>query len=166
MPVAWVAMAKTDFASIDAYLATLPEAARSVLEEVRAVLMKAIPGAEEAISYQIPTLRLCGKNVLHFAAWKAHYALYPASARVVAELGEALAPYDVSKGTIKLPYTKVPRALLAKVAKVRAAEHKESVASAGKVRGAAQATGAGKVEGPKKPATAKKPVTKPRAGRG
>ena len=38
MPVAWVAMAKTDFASIDAYLATLPEAARSVLEEVRAVL--------------------------------------------------------------------------------------------------------------------------------
>lgn len=120
-------MAKTDFSSIDAYLATLPEASRAVLEEVRAVLTKAIPGAEEAISYQIPTLRLGGKNVVHFAAWKAHYAIYPASARVVAELGDALAPYEVSKGTIKLPLdAKVPRALLTKIAKIRAAEHREA----------------------------------------
>ncbi len=47
-------MAKTDFKSVDQYMASLPEAVRNVLERVRATIRKAVPGGDEVISYQIP----------------------------------------------------------------------------------------------------------------
>ena len=70
-------MAKTDFKSIHEYIASQPEAARVVLERVRGAIRKALPGAEEAISYQIPAYKLHGGLVLYFAGWKKHYSLYP-----------------------------------------------------------------------------------------
>src|SRR5262245_6930139 len=55
-----VLMAKTDFRSVDEYMATQPEAARAALEQVRAAIRKALPSADEVISYQIPAYRLAG----------------------------------------------------------------------------------------------------------
>ncbi len=114
-------MAKTDFKSVDEYIATHPEDVQAVLQHVRRTIRKAVPGAEEAISYQIPTYKLRGVPVLSFAGWKAHYSLYPASGHLVAALKGALAPYKVSKGTLRFPLSQpVPVKLIERVAKFRA----------------------------------------------
>ena len=44
-----------------------------------------------------------GGTVLYFAAWKQHYSLYPATPGVVAHSRSQLAPYNISKGTIRFP---------------------------------------------------------------
>jgi uncharacterized protein YdhG (YjbR/CyaY superfamily) len=116
-------MAKTDFKSVDEYIASQPEAVQSVLERVRRTIRKAVPGAEEMISYKIPAYKLRGGPVLYFAGWKKHYSLYPATDRVVAAFKDDLAPYEVSKGTIRFPLSEpVPVKLIERIAKFRATE--------------------------------------------
>ena len=126
-------MAKTDFKSVDEYIASQPEAVRGVLGRVRSTIRKALPGAEEVISYQIPAYKLPGGPVLFFAGWKQHYSLYPANARVVAAFRDEIAPYEVSKGTVRFPLSQpVPVGLIGRIAKFRARE----VAGRGKARAA------------------------------
>ena len=116
-------MAKTDFKSIDEYIATHPPDVQVVLQRVRSTIRKAVPKAEEAISYQIPTFKLHGAYVIHFAGWKQHYSLYPASGRLVAAFKDDLGPYEVKKGTIRFPLSKaVPVKLIGGIAKFMAKE--------------------------------------------
>ena len=127
-------MAKTNFASVDEYIASQPEAAQRVLERVRTTIRKAVPGAEEAISYQIPTYKLHGRPVIYFAVWKQHYSVYPSTSRVVAAFKKDLASYEVSKGTIRFPLAEpVPVKLIAGIARCRAKE----VVEGGKTKAAA-----------------------------
>lgn len=131
-------MAKTDFKSMDEYIASQPEAAQGVLKGVRSTIRKAIPGAEEVISYKIPTYKLHGGPVLYFAGWRQHYSLYPATDQVVAALKDDLTPYKVSKGTIRFPLSeRVPVKLIERIAKFRAkevAEREKTKAAAPKKR--------------------------------
>lgn len=114
-------MAKTDFKTVDEYIASRPEAVRGVLERVRSTIRKAVPGAEEVISYQIPAYKLEGALVIYFAGWKQHYSLYPAIGGVVPAFADELAGYEVSKGTIRFPLSQpVPVKLIARIAKFRA----------------------------------------------
>jgi len=116
-------VAKNDFKSVDEYIASQPAAVQSVLTQVRAAIRKALPKAEEVISYKIPTYKLHGGAVLYFAGWKQHYPLYPAGARLVAAFQAELAPYKVNKGTIRFPLSQpVPVKLIERVAKFRAKE--------------------------------------------
>ncbi len=118
-----MASARPAALTVDRYLAAQPPATRAVLARVRAAIRKAVPTAEECISYQIPAYKLPGGTVIHFAGWKAHYALYPASALVVATCGDELAGRDMSKGTIRFALDeKVPVGLIARIAKLRAKE--------------------------------------------
>ena len=119
-------MANTDFKSVDEYIATFPEGVQAILRRVRGAIRKALPGAEEAISYQIPTYKLHGGYVVYFAGWKQHYSLYPATGRLVAAFEDDLAPYEVSKGTIRFPLSQpVPVKLIERIAKFRAKEAAE-----------------------------------------
>jgi uncharacterized protein YdhG (YjbR/CyaY superfamily) len=117
--------------TIDEYIAGFPPAVRGVLERVRRTVRKAIPRAEETISYRIPTYKLDGRYVLYFAGWKQHYSLYPSTDRLVAALKDDLAPYEVNnKGTIRFPLSKpVPVKLIADIAKFRAKEVAERSAT-------------------------------------
>lgn len=116
-------MTKTDFQSVDEYIASQPETAQSTLGRVRSAIRQAVPRAEEVISYKIPTYKLHGRAVLYFAGWKEHYSLYPAPAHVVAAFKDELAPYEVNKGTIRFPlYKPVPVKLIGRIAKLRAKE--------------------------------------------
>jgi uncharacterized protein YdhG (YjbR/CyaY superfamily) len=116
-------MAKTDFKSVDDYIASQPEAVQGILGLVRNTIRKAVPGAEEVISYQIPAYKLHGHPVLYFAGWKQHYSLYPASERMVAAFKDELAPYELRKGTIRFPLSQpVPVKLIGRIAKFRANE--------------------------------------------
>ena len=114
-------MAKTDFKSVNEYIASKPKAVQSILKRVRSTIRKAVPGAEEVISYQLPAYKLNGLPVIYFAGWKQHYSLYPASDPVVAAFKDELAPYKVSKGTIRFPLSEpVPVNLIERIAKFRA----------------------------------------------
>lgn len=109
--------------TVDRYLAAQPAATRAVLDRVRAAIRKAVPKAEECITYQIPTYRLPGGTVIYFAGWKKHFSLYPASALVVATFKDELSGRDMSKGTIRFPLDeKVPVGLIGKIVRLRAKE--------------------------------------------
>ena len=116
-------MTKTDFKSVDEYIASQPEAVRSILERVRSAIRKAVPAAEEVISYKIPTYKLPAGPVLYFAGWKKHYSLYPVTERVVSAVKDELASYEINKATIRFPLSEpVPVKLIGRIAKFRAQE--------------------------------------------
>jgi uncharacterized protein YdhG (YjbR/CyaY superfamily) len=116
-------MAKTGFQSVDEYIASQPEAVRGILRRVRSAIRKAVPRADEVISYKIPAYTLQNRPVLYFAGWKQHYSLYPATERVVAAFKDELAPYEVKKGTIRFPlFEPIPVRLIGRIAKFRAKE--------------------------------------------
>lgn len=108
---------------IDDYIAAFPSTVQGVLKRVRSTIRSAVPAAEETIAYKIPAYKLYGRPLLYFAGWKAHYSLYPSTARLVAAFRKELAPYEVEKGTIRFPLTEpVPVALIERIAKFRAKE--------------------------------------------
>jgi uncharacterized protein YdhG (YjbR/CyaY superfamily) len=116
-------MAEPDFKSVDDYIASQPQAVQGVLSSLRRTIREALPGAEESISYQIPTYKLNGDTVLCFAGWKQHYSLYPVSDHVVAALGGDLGAYRVNKATVRFPLAEpVPVKLIERIAKFRAKE--------------------------------------------
>ena len=131
-------MAKTDFKSVDEYIAKHPHEVQAILRRVRSTIRKAVPAAEEVISYQIPTYKLHGGYVVYFAGWKQHYSLYPVTANLVAAFKDELSPYEVSKGTIRFPLSEpVPVKLIEGIAKFRAkevAEREKGKAAAPKKR--------------------------------
>src|SRR5688572_26824606 len=96
-------MARRRLTSVDAYIAAKPRNVRVVLERVRRAIRKAVPRAEERLSYQMSAYTLDGVHVLCFAGWKAHYALYRVNDALVAAFKSELAPYERSKGSIRFP---------------------------------------------------------------
>jgi uncharacterized protein YdhG (YjbR/CyaY superfamily) len=92
----------SQFTSVDDYIAAFPDDVRVVLTGVREALHRGAPGAAEAIKYNMPTITLGGRSLVHFAAWKKHLGLYP-----VPDGDEAferrLAPYRQAKGTANFP---------------------------------------------------------------
>jgi uncharacterized protein YdhG (YjbR/CyaY superfamily) len=128
-------MAKSDFKSVDEYIAAHTDDVQAILSSVRSAIRNAVPGAEETISYQIPAYRLQGGAVLYFAGLKRHYSLYPASDRMVRAFKNELAPYKISKGTIRFPLSgPVPVKLIADIAKFRAKEGDARQREAGSVQ--------------------------------
>jgi uncharacterized protein YdhG (YjbR/CyaY superfamily) len=67
------------FKSVEEYIDSQPEAVQDVLDRVRSTIRRAVPGAEELISYQIATYK---------------------------PLNDDLGPYKVNKGTIRFPLSR------------------------------------------------------------
>ena len=102
--------------TIDDYIAQQDEAVRPRLREMREILRAALPGAEERISWSMPTYWK-GRNLIHFAAFKKHLGLYPGG-EATAVFAEDLRDYDVSKGAIRLPCGReLPAELIARIAR-------------------------------------------------
>lgn len=116
-------MAKTQFKSVDDYIAAQDEDVQNALKRVRAVIRKALPAAQEVISYNMPTYKLDDARVLQFAGWAGYFSLYGATSRVMAAFKGDLARYEVNKGTIRFPLSEpVPEQLIERIAKFRAGE--------------------------------------------
>ena len=120
-------MARPGFESVDDYIAAQPRAAQATLQRVRGAIRKALPKAEEVISYQIPGYRLHGGVVMYFAGFKQHYSIYPAGPQLIAAFKKELEPYEYNnKGTIRFPLDQAaPVGLIGRLAKYRAQEAKE-----------------------------------------
>jgi len=117
---------KAAAASIDDYLSQLPEDQRRVLQSLRSQILAAAPGAEETISYGLPTFKLNG-SLVHFGAAKRHCAFYPHS--VIEPFADRLKAYDTSKGTIRFqPDSPLPEALVREIVEYRIAQNLEIAA--------------------------------------
>ena len=93
---------------------------------MRSTIRKALPKAEEVISYNMPAYRQLGEIVLYFAGWKQHYSLYPAGPHLVDAFKEELAAFKVDKGTIRFSLdAPVPKKLIGDIAKLRLSEAAE-----------------------------------------
>ena len=88
---------------IDDYLTKVEIPKRRELERIRTLAKTIVPGAEETISYGMPTLKFQGKPFLGFDAHKNHIGIYPYSGQVIEELKDQLHEYSFSKGAIRVP---------------------------------------------------------------
>jgi uncharacterized protein YdhG (YjbR/CyaY superfamily) len=112
--------------SIDEYIAAFSPEVRKILEKIRQVVRGAAPGAEEAISYRMPTFKLDGVLV-HFAAFKNHIGLYP-PIKGDAALEEAIRPYAGEKGNLRFPLDQpIPYELIERIVKLRVQQNQGKV---------------------------------------
>lgn len=110
------------FKTMDEYIKTFPEDVQGILEKMRQTIQKAAPEASEAISYQMPTFKLNGKNLVHFAAWKNHIGFYPTPSGTKAFKKE-LSQYKRAKGSLQFPLEDpIPYDLVKKVVMFRMKE--------------------------------------------
>lgn len=110
------------YETIDGYIADAPEEVRGILEEMRRTIREAAPGAEEAISYQMPTFRLNG-NLVHFAAFKMHIGFYPTPSGIEAFKDE-ITEYKSAKGSVQFPLDEpIPYDLVRRITEYRVKEN-------------------------------------------
>lgn len=95
--------AASAFDTVEVYIAAQPEAIRPLLLQVRESIIRTVPEAKEKISWGMPTFTLRGKNLVHFAAQKAHLGFYPGP-ETIAAFSFRLAGYKTSKGAVQFPY--------------------------------------------------------------
>jgi len=113
---------RQQFSDIDAYIGSFPPEIQEKLSLLRATVHRAAPEAEEAIRYGIPTFRLDGTNLVHFAAFKDHISFFPTSSGVE-RFKKKLSAYKLSKGTIQIPFDMpVPSDLVDRITRFRVAE--------------------------------------------
>ena len=113
---------KTKITTVEEYFATLPDEAKSVLTELRQVILDAVPGATETISYQMPAVQYHGM-VVWYAAFQNHYSIFPYK-RVLEVFKDKLTNYELGAGTIRFPMGKpIPKELVTEIINYRVAEN-------------------------------------------
>ena len=114
------------FESIDDYIRGFPKSVQDALEEMRSTIRRAAPEAVEAISYQMPTFKLAGKNLVHFAGYEKHVGFYPLPSGIAA-FKQDLAPYVQGKGSVQFPLGRpIPYDLVSRIVAFRVEEILES----------------------------------------
>ena len=108
--------------SIDNYIAQCPNEIQKSLQSIRQIIQSVAPEAVETINYQIPTFKINGKNLVHFAAFKAHIGFYPSPSGISA-FKEQLSKYKISKGAVQFPLNEeLPMELIRKMVQFRLKE--------------------------------------------
>ena|SRR4030067_1739586 len=115
-----MATSKSQFKTIDEYIAKFPKNVRDVLEELMRVIRESAPKAEETISYGMPAFKLNGKSLVFFAAWKNHVGFYPGGSSAIEAFKEELSPFKQAKGTVQFQLDEpIPLDLVKKIVKFR-----------------------------------------------
>jgi uncharacterized protein YdhG (YjbR/CyaY superfamily) len=111
---------------VEAYLAGVPEPARTTLRKMRAMIRSVVPKeATEGLSYGMPAFRYKGALVA-YAAFKDHCSFFPMQASLIDEMQEELTAYRTSKGTLQFPREKpLPAGLVKKMVKRRVEENQQ-----------------------------------------
>ncbi len=109
---------------VDAYIAGFPPEVQNQLQSIRLCIQKAVPNAEEVISYGMPAYKQ-GKVLVYFAGYKNHIGFYPTGSGISA-FQEEISKYKNSKGAVQFPIDKpIPKTLVTQMTKFRLAFEKE-----------------------------------------
>lgn len=105
--------------NIEEHLDSLAPAIREAVEKLRRKVLELIPEGVESISYGIPTVKLEGRGIVHYAGFKGHCSFFPGSA-VVERYADELKGFKTSKGTIQFtPVHPIPDALIERIVRDR-----------------------------------------------
>lgn len=119
---------QSGYQSIDEYIASFPDDVQAILQQIRTTIQQAAPGAEETISYQMPTFKLHG-NLIHFAGYKQHIGLYPTPSGIE-QFKEELANYKGAKGSVQFPLDQpMPLDLIRRITEFRIEENQAKAAA-------------------------------------
>ncbi len=111
---------KSTISSVDAYIRESSKDVQRALKDIRAVICKAAPRAEEGIAYGMPAYKLSGKPLVYFAAFSKHIGFY-ATPQGHKAFAKELSRYKQGKGSVQFPLEKpVPLALIQKMVKFNA----------------------------------------------
>lgn len=110
------------YKSIDEYIDGQPERFISVLTKIRQALNKALPEAEEVISYNMPVLKY-RRILVYYAATKSHLGFYPTPSGISA-FKQELKKYKQGKGSVQFPWEEIPLDLIVQIARFRFEEEK------------------------------------------
>jgi uncharacterized protein YdhG (YjbR/CyaY superfamily) len=103
---------------VDTYIAAAPKEVQGKLQELRAVIRKTAPAAEERISYGMPYYFYKGR-LAYFSAWKEHIGLYVPTP-VLEEHKKELDSYETSDATVRFPLdNKLPVTLIRRLVRAR-----------------------------------------------
>lgn len=112
---------KSKAKNIDEYIAIFPEDIQKLLQQMRQIIRKAAPEAEEVISYSIPAFKL-NSVLVYFAGYKNHIGFYPTSSGI-RNFQKELSVYKTSKGAVQFPLNKaLPVSIITKIVKSRVKE--------------------------------------------
>lgn len=115
---------KTNFKSVDEYIASFPKSIQLTLSTIRKVINENAPNAVESISYGMPAYKTHGRPLVYFAAFKNHIGFY-ATPSGHSEFSKELAKYKQGKGSVQFPLDQVPYELIAKMVAFRVKENEE-----------------------------------------
>ena len=115
-------MNKNECKTVDEYISTQVESIQPLLKQLREIIKKTAPDAQESISYQMPAYKLNGALV-YFAACKNHIGFYP-TATATTVFAEEIKSFKSSKGAIQFPLNQpLPIELIEKIVKHRVNEN-------------------------------------------
>lgn len=110
----------------DEHLEGFEGAQRAALARTIESARRALPGAVEAIAWGMPTFRAgdaSGPSILSITGFRHHNSLFPHSGSVPERLGDAVADYEITKGTIHFDRDRAfPAGLLRRIIAVRIEE--------------------------------------------
>lgn len=102
-------MQKQTYQSVDEYIADQPKEVAAALEQVRTLILKALPDTEQLLNYNIPafTLIAAGKREqqIMIAGYAKHIGFYPHPTTIEA-FADELADYKYAKGSVQFPLNK------------------------------------------------------------
>jgi uncharacterized protein YdhG (YjbR/CyaY superfamily) len=109
--------------SFDEYLATVPDPQKAEFERIRQRVRSTVPDAEEATSYGMPAFKYKKRPLLGFRASKNHLSVFPFSPQAIDAARDALAGFDLSKGTVRFtPDKPIPEPALEQLLRHRLLE--------------------------------------------
>ncbi len=88
-------------ADVPHYIANFPPRTRKLLRQMRALVRKVAPKAEERISYGIAGYHYHGMYA-HFAGYSGHIGFYPGRAALI-KFAPRLKSYKTARGTVQFP---------------------------------------------------------------
>jgi uncharacterized protein YdhG (YjbR/CyaY superfamily) len=92
---------KSTAATVDEYLAEVPEDRRSALQTLRSLCLAELPGYEEGMQYGMPSYSRDGIAEIAFASQRNYISLYVLRKRVVEANAALLAGLSVGKGCVR-----------------------------------------------------------------
>jgi uncharacterized protein YdhG (YjbR/CyaY superfamily) len=112
----------THFKSVDEYIESFEGPTKDRLLEMRGIIRKQLPKAEERISYNIPAYFSDKKLIIYFAGYKNHVGMYPGRSTSAA-YNKLAAKYAYGKSTARFPHSEpLPKNIIEEFIKVRLKE--------------------------------------------
>ena len=115
---------KHEPAAVDAYLAALPDAERTTLEDLRGLIKSALPDVQERISYGTTVIFAVKRDLVGFVAQAKHLSFFTMSPKLAASMRDEIeVTHRVSGATIHFsPANPLPRSLVRKILTARQKE--------------------------------------------